>query len=103
MRRFADAGYDRDARTPIAMHRIRDIHESLDAVDRAARRLAEATNRFTLATVLLVLAALAFEAYRFFDARDRATAAATDFRMPVANPPVEPTRPDLFEEPRIDE
>ena len=26
-----------------------------------------------------------------------------DLRAPVANPPVEPDRPDLYEEPRIDD
>ena len=34
---------------------------------------------------------------------DATGSAPTGIRMPVSNPPVEPTRPDLFEEPVIEE
>lgn len=53
--------------------------------------------------VLVALAALAFVlSDHVTDQRDQRQLRA-DYRAPVANPPVEPDRPDLFEEPRIEE
>lgn len=53
---------------------------------------------------LIVLAALAVVVIMLFvyidDQGDRRQLQA-DYRAPVANPPAEPDRPDLFEEPRI--
>ena len=81
---------------------IDKIRASIDAVGESADRLAKATNRFTLALVLVALAALGFEIYKYFDIRDR-DEVSSDFRMPVANPILEEDRPDLIGEPRIDE
>ncbi len=53
--------------------------------------------------VLVALAALAFMLNDYVkDQRDQRQLRA-DYRAPVANPPVEPDRPDLFEEARIEE
>lgn len=61
------------------------------------------TRRTMRLIALLGLAALVFMLFGYVeDQRDRQQLRA-DFRVPVANPPVEPDRPDLFEEPRIDE
>ncbi len=52
--------------------------------------------------VLVALAALAFMLNDYIkDQRDQRQLRA-DYRVPVANPPVEPDRPDLFEEPKIE-
>jgi len=81
---------------------IDKISTSIEAACESADRLTRATNRFTLALVLVALAALGFEIYKYFDDRDRNEATA-DFRMPTANPILEEDRPDLIGEPRIDE
>ena len=77
-----------------------NVHDSIDAASKAADRRALA-NRFTLALVLVALAALGFEIYKYFDLRDHEPPLPADYRIPVANPPLEPDRPDLKEEPRI--
>ena len=79
------------------------IRDALDAARKSAERLASATRRFTVAVVLLAVAALGFEIYKYLDDCPPEQQLSSDVRMPVANPPVEPSRPDLFEEPRIDE
>ena len=89
--------------TPGLKNKIGRIGESLDTASKSADRLTKATNRFTLALVLVALAALGFEVYKYFDVRDREQQASTGFRMPVANPPLEPDRPDLIEEPKIED
>ena len=53
------------------------------------------------ATVILMLAA--FIANRTEQPDSTAQAPASDRQMPVTNPPLEPTRPDLIGEPRIDD
>ena len=89
--------------TPGLKNKIGKVRDSIDAASRSADRLASATNRFTLALALIALAALAFEVYKYFDARKRELLLPSQLQMPVANPPVDPNRPDLFEEPRIEE
>lgn len=79
------------------------IRDAINAAGKSADRLATATNRFTLALVLVALAALGFELYKYFDVRPTDQTVRSDYRMPVANPPLEPERPDLIEEPKIDE
>lgn len=61
-----------------------------------------ANNQTRLVLILVALAALGFAASNFFGHQGQETA-VPDYRLPVANPPVEPDRPDLLEEPRIDE
>jgi hypothetical protein len=61
------------------------------------------TNRFKLALALVAFAALGFVVFEYVGDRDHERRLHTDDRMPVANPPVDPNRPDLLEEPRIEE
>ena len=89
-------------RAPDLKNHTDNISVSIDAACESADRLSKATNRFTLALVLVACAALAFEIYKYFDAQNRAVV-TSDFRMPVANPILEEDRPDLIGEPRIDE
>lgn len=56
----------------------------------------------------LVLAALALAAAAYLASRSPGESDAPplpyeEYRAPVQNPPLEPDRPDLIEEPRIDE
>ena len=93
--------------TPGLKNKFDKISASIDTASRSADRLTQATNRFTLALVLVALAALGFEIYKYFDDQDR-NEVTSDYRMPVANPILEEDRPDLigepqFEEPKIDE
>ncbi|MDX1406094.1 MAG: hypothetical protein R3192_16240 [Woeseiaceae bacterium] len=62
-----------------------------------------ATRRLLRATVLIGLAVLVFVLFDHVDQRREARQWRVDARPPVANPPVEPDRPDLFEEPRVPE
>jgi len=61
------------------------------------------TNRSKLVLALAAIAALGFVVFEYVDDQDHERRLHTDDRIPVANPPVDPNRPDLFEEPRIDE
>ena len=65
------------------------------------------TNRFKLVLVLVLalvaFAVLGFVIFEYGDDRDAERRLHVDDRMPVADPPLDPNRPDLFEEPRIDE
>ena len=88
--------------SPSSNDNIDEISASIEAVGKSADRLTQATNRFTLALVLVALAALGFEIYRYFEDQDR-NEVTYDVRMPVANPILEEDRPDLIGEPRIDE
>ncbi len=64
--------------------------------------MAAASRRMMRLVVLVALAALAFMLNDYIkDQRDQRQLRA-DYRVPVANPPVEPDRPDLFEEPKIE-
>lgn len=54
------------------------------------------------ALMLAALIAFAFAAFEVADERGDKSHLRPDYRAPVANPPVEPDRPDLLEEPRID-
>ena len=62
-----------------------------------------ATRRITLLGVLVALAALGFGLFEYASDRGNEGQLHADYRTPVANPPVEPDRPDLLEEPRIDD
>jgi len=60
------------------------------------------------ASLLLALLLLAAAAFSWYLAREAPQAPPPgplpgEARIPVANPPLEPDRPDLFEEPRIEE
>ena len=88
--------------SPSSNNNIDEISASIEAARKSADRLTQATNRFTLAIVLVALAALGFEIYRYFDDQDR-NEVTTDYRMPTANPILEEDRPDLIGEPKIDE
>jgi hypothetical protein len=59
--------------------------------------------RLVIVAVLVALAALGFEFQQNPETPGRLTAPENDFRLPVANPPLEIDRPDLIGEPRIDE
>ena len=89
--------------TPGVKNKIGRISASLDAASKSADRLAKAANRFTLALLLVALLALAFEVFRYFDMREREQTALSSYQLPVANPLLEPDRPDLLAEPRIEE
>ena len=58
--------------------------------------------RLTLAFIVAALAAAGLFLFDF-EGREQLHVENEDLRMPVSNPPVEPDRPDLLEEPRIDE
>jgi len=70
---------------------------SRDAVS-ANRQLSK---RLTLLVLFLVLLTAAGIAY--FSEQSAPVTALPDTRIPVTNPPVEPDRPDLFSEPRIED
>lgn len=56
--------------------------------------------------IVLLLAALVvsgFVAFVFADRPVHERQSGAGYRAPAANPPADPNRPDLFEEPRIDE
>ena len=79
-------------KAPNSKSNVARISQSLDSAGRAADRLATATNRFTLALVIVALAALGFEVYKYFDAADReqqllSNDRISNYRMPIANPP----------------
>ena len=61
------------------------------------------TNRFKLVLALVAFAVLGFVVFEHVDDRGHERRLHVDDRMPIADPPVDPNRPDLFEEPRIDE
>jgi hypothetical protein len=89
-------------KAPNSKSNVARISKSLDSAARAADRLAAATHRFTLALVIVALAALGFEVYKYFDTQDRGQRLSSNHRMsnhrmPIADPPLEPDRPDLIE------
>ena len=53
------------------------------------------------AIMLVVVTALAYAAVARPPAPESGPSVEQDIRMPVASPPLEPSRPDLFAEPRI--
>lgn len=59
------------------------------------------TKRFSLLLALVGLIALGFVIFDYDGDSSREAELQADYRAPVANPPVEPDRPDLFEEPTI--
>ena len=64
--------------------------------------MSSVAGRLVVILALVVLAAAAFVTLGTGD-RDPERRLETDYRAPVGNPPVEPDRPDLIEEPKIDE
>lgn len=60
-------------------------------------------NRFTLVLVSIALGALSLLALEDVGDRVAERVPHAGTRLPVANPPADPNRPDLFEEPAIDE
>jgi hypothetical protein len=65
--------------------------------------MTSATNRSVRLLALIALAALGFVVFDYIEDRGDEGQLDADYRAPAANPPVEPDRPDLFEEPMIDE
>lgn len=61
-----------------------------------------AGNKITLLLLSMALGALGLLALGYGGGRDELRAPKIDTRLPVANPPADPNRPDLFEEPVID-
>ena len=61
------------------------------------------TNRIRLGLVWVAIVVLGFVIFEFVDDLSHEKNPHADYRAPVVNPPVDPNRPDLFEEPRIDE
>lgn len=59
--------------------------------------------RFWLVAYLVALIAIGFVVFGFVDDRNGGIELQDFNRAPVANPPVDPHRPDLLEEPRIHE
>lgn len=53
--------------------------------------------------VLVALAVLVVMLFDYVEVQDDRRQLQAGYRAPVANPPVEPDRPDLIEEPRIED
>ena len=68
-----------------------------------ANELRPGTRRLGPAIILIVFLALGYVAAGQLAAETPSTPAASEIRMPVANPLLEPDRPDLLGEPRIDD
>jgi hypothetical protein len=68
-----------------------------------ANELTPGTRRLWPAIILVVFLALGYVAAGQHAAETPGMPAASEIRMPVANPPLEPDRPDLLGEPRIDD
>ena len=62
-----------------------------------------AIRRIMRLIVLFALAVVAFMLIEYVNDRSDERQLQAGYRVPEANPPLEPDRPDLFEEPRIDE
>jgi len=60
-----------------------------------AGKVRPAMNRVKLALVIVAVGALAFGIFDYFRSSNSYQVPA-DFRMPVADPPIEPDRPDLI-------
>jgi hypothetical protein len=58
-----------------------------------------ASKRFMTILLLVAVAALGLVVFQILEDRAHEQPLPADFRAPVANPPVDPNRPDLFEEP----
>lgn len=63
----------------------------------------QATSRTRLLLLVAVLAAIAFALSLAMREDEQPPLPYEEHRRPVSNPPVDPNRPDLFEEPVIDE
>lgn len=66
-------------------------------------RSLSAAARFRLAVVLAIILLAGFVVFRAVVGPSEEHQAEEDLRVPVANPPAEPDRPDLLQEPKIDE
>ena len=67
-----------------------------------SNRLKSATREIAVLLVLAALAVLGIVMVGNDEEWDREQELRADYRAPVANPPVDPNRPDLFEEPEIE-
>jgi hypothetical protein len=59
--------------------------------------------RFKVMLIVIALLALSIALYRLNNSRSVPVETTQDLRMPVTNPPLEPDRPDLIGEPRINQ
>lgn len=66
-------------------------------------RLAPAIGRLRPLILLAGAVAICYGIYQQFQAQETVHQAMPNMRMPVTNSPLEPDRPDLLGEPRIDE
>lgn len=66
-------------------------------------RLLAAAVRVRPVILLIGAAIIGWGIYSHWKQRTEAVDAASDIRMPITNAPLEPDRPDLIGEPRIDE
>jgi hypothetical protein len=62
-----------------------------------------ARSRLTLALVLIALSWIGVEGYKYFGDANEKHGISGEVHIPIANPPLEPDRPDLIEEPKIKE
>lgn len=60
-------------------------------------------SRQTAAIVMLVLTAIGFGIYSYLETSEPHAVLENTPRIPIANPILEPDRPDLIGEPRLDE
>lgn len=60
-------------------------------------------NRLRTAIILAAVAAMGFGLYRHFEVANEPAKPESRPYMPIADPPVDPNRPDLIGEPRIGE
>ena len=61
------------------------------------------SKRFKLILALVALVTLVFVRVEYVNNQSYERQLHTNYRVPVNSPPVDPNRPDLFEEPTIDE
>lgn len=60
-------------------------------------------SRLTLVLAIFAVAWLGVAGYKFLNSNITEPVISTNVHIPVANPPLEPDRPDLLEEPRIED
>jgi len=60
-------------------------------------------SRQTVAIVMLVLSVIGFGIYGYLETPEPRAVSGNTPRIPIANPALEPDRPDLIGEPRLDE
>lgn len=83
-------------------HRRNSISESHGATWHVSR-LVTGIGRVRLLIVLVGAAIIGYGIYQNFQLQKSADESPLEVRMPITNSPLEPDRPDLIGEPRIDE